>query len=78
MKILSKEFRYIAVRESQIRDTLVAYGYELIKDNNGNNNEVADRTSLYLTTTCQKTDDVTSPQDSGINNLGTDDRTISE
>jgi hypothetical protein len=50
----------------------------LRKVNNGNNNEVADRTSLCLATTCPKTDDLTSPQESGTNKLGTDDRTISE
>jgi hypothetical protein len=66
------------IKESQNSGSLVADKYELIKDNNGNNNEVSDRTSLCLATTCPKTDDITSPQESGINNVGTDDRTISE
>jgi len=69
---------FAEVKESQNSDSLVADKYELIKDNNGNNNEFADRTSLCLATTCPKTDDVTSPQESGTNKLGTDDRTISE
>jgi len=59
-------------------DRLFADKYELIKDSNVCNNEVADCTSLCLATTCPKTDDGTSPQESGTNKLGTDDRTISE
>jgi len=69
---------FAEVKESQISDSLFNDKYELIKDNNGNNNEVADRTSLCVATTCPKTDNVTSPQESGTNKLGTDDRTISE
>ena len=62
----------------QNTDSLVNNKYELIKDSNDSNDEVDDRTSLCLATTCPKTDDVTSPQVSGTNKLGTDDRTISE
>jgi hypothetical protein len=68
----------VEVKESQNSESLVADKYELIKDNNGNNNEIADHTSLCLAMTCPKTDDITSQQESGINNVGTDDRTISE
>jgi hypothetical protein len=65
-------------KESQNADGLFSDKYELIKDNNGYNNKFAGSTSLCLATTCPKTDDVTSPQESGTNKLGTDDRTISE
>jgi hypothetical protein len=78
-KFCQKSFATFAeVKENQNSDSLVADKYELIKDNNGNNNEVADRSSLCLTTACPKTDDFTSPQDSETNKLGTDDRMISE
>jgi len=53
---------FAEVKESQNPDSLVADKYELIKDSDENNNEVADRTSLCLAMTCPKTDDVTSPQ----------------
>jgi hypothetical protein len=69
---------FAEVKESQNPDSLVADKYELIKDSNENNNEVADRTLLCLVTTCPKNDNVTSPQVSGTNKLGTNDRTISE
>ena len=69
---------FAEVKESQNPDSLVADKYELPKNNNGNKNEVDDRTSPCLAMTCPKTDDVTSPQESGTNKLGTDDRTISE
>ena len=69
---------FAEIKESQNPASLIADDYELIKDNNENNNEVADRTSLCLATTCPKTDDITSPQESGTNKLGTDDRTIYE
>ena len=78
-KFCRKSFATVAeVKESQIPDSFVADNYELLKDNNENNNEAADRTSLCLATTCPNTDDVTSPQKSGTNKLRTDDRTISE
>ena len=70
--------KFAEVKESQNSDSLVADKHELIKDNNDNNNDVAVCTSLCLATTCPKTDDVTSPQESETNKLGTDDRTISE
>jgi len=69
---------FTEVKESQNSDSLVADKHELIKDNNGNNNDVADCTLLCLATTSPKTDGVTSPQESETNKLGTDDRTISE
>ena len=69
---------FAEVMGSQNTDNVVADKYELIKDSNDSNNEVADRTSLCLATTCPKTDDVTPPQGPGTNKLGTDDRTISE
>jgi len=69
---------FAEVKESQNTDSLVADNYELITDNNGNNNEVSDRASLCLATPCPKTDDVTSPWESGTNKLGTHDRRISE
>jgi hypothetical protein len=76
---LSKEFRYSQeVKESQNPDSFGADKYELLKDKTENNNEVADRTSLCLATTCPNTDDVTSPQESGTNKLRTNYRTISE
>jgi hypothetical protein len=78
-KFCRKSFATFAdVKKSQNLDSLVADKYELIKGRNENNNEVADRTSLCLGTTCPKTDDVTSPQESGTNKLGTEDRMISE
>jgi len=78
-KCCRKSFATFAeVKESQNSDSLFADKYELIKDNNGNNNEVPDRTSLCLATTCHKTDDVSSSQESGTIKLGTDNRTISE
>jgi len=47
-KFCRKNFTTFAeVKESQNSDSLVADKYELIKDNNGNNNEVADRTSVF-------------------------------
>jgi len=62
-KFCPKSFATFAeVKESQNPESLFPDMYELIKDNNGKNNEVADRTSLCLATTCPKTDDVTSPQ----------------
>jgi hypothetical protein len=69
---------FAEVRESQNPDSLFADKQALLKDNNESNNEVADRTSLCLATTCPKTDDVNSPQESGTNKLRTHDRTISE
>jgi hypothetical protein len=60
------------------KDSLVADKLELPKDNNENNNEVADRTSLCLATTRRKTDDVPSPQELGTDKLRIDDKTISE
>jgi len=70
---------FAEVKESLNPDSLVADKYELIKDSNeNNNNEVADHTSLCLATTCPKIEDVTSPQESGTNKLGTDNKTISE
>ena len=69
---------FAEVKESQNSDSLVAGKYDLIKYSNENNNEVADRTSVCLVTTCPETDDITSPQASETNKLGTDDRTISE
>ena len=53
------------VKEGQKPDSLVADNYELLKDSNENNNGTADCISLYLAKTCPKTDDVTSPQESG-------------
>ena len=69
---------FAGVKGSQNSESLDADNYELIKENNGNNNEVADGASLRLATTCPKTDDVTCPQESGTNKLGTDNITISE
>ena len=69
---------YAEIKESQNYGSLVADKHELIKDNNGNNNDVADCTSLCLATTCPKTDGLTSPQESETNKLRTDGRTISE
>jgi transcriptional regulator NrdR family protein len=44
-KFCPKSFvTFAEVKESQNYESLVADKYELIKDNNGNNNEVADRT----------------------------------
>jgi len=61
-KFCGKGFATVAdVKESQNRDSFVADKCELLKDNNGNNNEATDRTSLCLATTCPNTDDVTSP-----------------
>jgi len=59
------------------KDNLVAEKLKLLKDNNENNNEAIDRTSLYLAMTHPKTDDVTSPQELGTDKLRRDDR-ISE
>jgi hypothetical protein len=50
---------FAEVREGQITDRLVADKYESIKDINEIYNGTADCTSLCLTTTCPKTDDVT-------------------
>ena len=69
---------FAEVRVSKNTDSLLADKQELIKDNNEGNKEVADRTTLCLATTCPKTDDVTSPQESGTNKLRPDDGTISE
>jgi hypothetical protein len=69
---------FAEVKESQNSVSFVADNKELIKENNGNNNEVADRTSLCLATDCPKTDDGTCPQELGNNKLATDDRTISQ
>jgi hypothetical protein len=60
------------------KDNLVADELELLKDNNENNNEGADRTSLCLAMTCPKTDNITSPQKLGTEKLRIGDRTISE
>jgi hypothetical protein len=65
-------------KKSQNPDSLVGDEYRLMQGGNENNNEVSDCTLLCLATTCPKTDDDTSPQESGTNELGTDDRTISE
>jgi len=47
-KFCRKRFATFAeVKENQNSDSLVADKYELIKDNNENNNEVADRTSVF-------------------------------
>jgi hypothetical protein len=64
------------LRKIQNPDSSVTDKHELRKDNN-DNNEVAESTSLCLATSCPKTDDVTSSQESGINKIRTDDRTIS-
>jgi len=68
---------FAEVGESQNPDSLFADKQGLIEGNNEGIKEVADRTSL-LATTCSKTDDVTSPQESGTNKLRPDDVTISE
>jgi len=57
---------------------LIADKLELLKDNNENNNEATDNTSLCLATTRPNSDDVTSPQEAGTNKLITDDKTICE
>jgi len=78
-KLCRKSFATVAeVKESLNPDSFVDDKYELLNDNNENNNETADRTSLCLVTTCPNTDDVTSPQESGTNKLRTDNRTIFE
>ena len=69
---------FVEVGESQNPDSIFADKQELIKGNKEGNKEVADLTSLCLVTTRPKTDDVTSPQESGTNKLRPDDRTISE
>ena len=56
---------FVKVKEDQKPDSLVADNYELLKDSNENNNGTADYISLYLAKTRPKTDDVTSPQESG-------------
>jgi hypothetical protein len=78
-KFCRKSFATFAeVKGSQNPENLFADKYELTEDDNENNNEVADLTSPCLATTCPNTNVVTSPQESGTNKLGTDDRTISK
>jgi hypothetical protein len=67
---------FAEVKESQNPDNSIADKRELPKNKN-DNNEGAESTSLCLATTCPKTDDVTSSQESGINKIRTDDRMIS-
>ena len=50
---------FAEVMGGQNTDSLVDNKYESVKDSNDSNNEVDDRTSLCLATTCPKTDDVT-------------------
>jgi len=60
LQVLSKEFHYIRRGQGKSEFWQFSHWYiEFIKDNNGNNNEVTDCTSLCLATTCPKTDDVT-------------------
>jgi hypothetical protein len=66
------------VEESEKFDGLYSDKHEIVKDNDENSKEVADRTSLCLATTYPKTEDVTSPLEAGTNKPGTDDRMISE
>jgi hypothetical protein len=76
-KFLRKNYATFAeVKESQNPDNSIADKSKLPK-NKIDNNEVAESTSLCLATTCPKTDDVTSSQESGTNKIRTDDRTIS-
>ena len=69
---LSKEFRYIRGGQGKPEFWQFSHWNLVLINNNGNNNEVADRTSLCLATTCPKADDVTSPHESETNKLGTD------
>ena len=67
MEVFPEIFTTFAeVKKRQNSGSLVADKHDLINDNNGNQNEVIDCTSLCLATTCPKTDDITSPQESEI------------
>jgi hypothetical protein len=67
---------FVEVKECQNPDNSIADKHELPKNKN-DDNEVTESTLLCLATTCPKTDDVTSSQESGINKIRTDDRMIS-
>jgi hypothetical protein len=76
-ELLRKNYvSFAKVKDTQNADNSIADKRELPNHNN-DNNEVAVGTSLRVTTTCPKTDDVTSSQESGINMIRTDDGTIS-
>ena len=69
---------FAEVAESSNPDSLFANKQELIKGNSEGNEKAADCTSLRLTTTYSKADDVSTPQKSGANKVSPDKRTISE
>jgi len=69
---------FAEVVESSNPDSLYANKQELIKGNSEGNEKATDCTSLGLTTTYSKADDVSTPQKSGANKISPDDRTISE
>jgi hypothetical protein len=76
-EFLRKNYAAFAeAKESQNPDNSIADKRELPQNKN-DSNEVAESTSLCLATTCSRTDDVTTSQESGINKIRTDDRMIS-
>jgi len=69
---------FAEVVESRNPDSLFANKQELIMGNSEGNETAADCTSLRLTTTYSKADDISTPQKSGANKINPDDRTISK